>query len=374
MSESRGRVGAPRGQLSVADVADSKCSRIAVASRLYLPSCYTHSLLLHNTRCARRIVSTLDHRYGKHPLCVSACQVVCPLCQPFVAQSSPDSLSRARLGDEHCVEMLGGPLVPVPSTEGEGGDTAAADAGAVAVEVADDDVVLAPSGKDSPRSRPWTEEEDHTVRSLVLSYGTRRWSLIAAQLHRRTGKQCRERWHKGNTSLRSLFPFFPPLRAMAPTPDCAAAAAAMPRLSLNHTGEATTPVRSASETRMLFAAAWQHEAAAAIQRQMRGYRATSAKGRPTTGWRSNQEAEMRNARLLHDNRDLKATNAELETKLQTELQRALAHAGLAPSCGATNRLSWPLAARRTCCPRLLWSSAPEHANVCQCSRWQRLLR
>ena len=248
--------------------------------------------------------------------------------------------------------MLFRPLVPVPSTEGEGGDTAAADAGAVAVEVADDDVVLAPSGKDSPRSRPWTEEEDHTVRSLVLSYGTRRWSLIAAQLHRRTGKQCRERWHKGNTSLRCLFPFFPPLRAMAPTPDCAAAAAAMPRLSLNHTGEATTPVRSASETRMLFAAAWQHEAAAAIQRQMRGCRAATAKGRPTTGWRSNQEAEMRNEadmsgfvdKMLQDNRDLKATNAELETKLQSELQRALTHVGRAPSCGATARLSWPLAA------------------------------
>ena len=64
------------------------------------------------------------------------------------------------------------------------------------MEVADDDViVLAPSGKDDPRSRPWTEEEDHLVRSLVLSHGTKRWSLIAAQLNGRTGKQCRERWH-----------------------------------------------------------------------------------------------------------------------------------------------------------------------------------
>ena len=114
----------------------------------------------------------------------------------------------------------------------------------------------------------------------------------------------------------------------------------------------SAPVRSASETRMLFAAAWQHEAAAAIQRQMRGCRAATAKGRPTTGWRSNQEAEMRNEadmsgfvdKMLQDNRDLKATNAELETKLQSELQRALTHVGRAPSCGATARLSWPLAA------------------------------
>ena len=109
------------------------------------------------------------------------------------------SLSRARAGEDDCAEMLGlgglGPLVPV-STEGGGGDAAAADAGAEAVEIADDDViVLVPSGKDDPRSRPWTEEEDHTVTTLVLSHGTKRWSLIAAQLQGRTGKQCRERWH-----------------------------------------------------------------------------------------------------------------------------------------------------------------------------------
>ena len=70
---------------------------------------------------------------------------------------------------------------------------------------------------------------------------------------------------------------------------------------------------------MLHAAAWQHEAAAAIQRQMRGYRATPAESHPTTGWRSSPEAEVRNARLVQDNRDLKAANEELRTKLQTEL-------------------------------------------------------
>ena len=47
--------------------------------------------------------------------------------------------------------MLGGPLVPAPSAEGEGENTAAADTGAEAVEVAD---VLAPSGKDERPTQP----------------------------------------------------------------------------------------------------------------------------------------------------------------------------------------------------------------------------
>ena len=46
-----------------------------------------------------------------------------------------------------------------------------------------------------PRSRPWTTEEDAMVRSLVEEHGTKRWSVIAASLPGRTGKQCRERWH-----------------------------------------------------------------------------------------------------------------------------------------------------------------------------------
>ena len=103
------------------------------------------------------------------------------------------SLQRARAGGDDCTEMLGGlgPLVPEA-----GGDATVADAGAVAEQVAVDDVILlATSSKDDPHSRPWTEEEDHTVRGLVLSHGTKRWSLIAAQLQGRTGKQCRERWH-----------------------------------------------------------------------------------------------------------------------------------------------------------------------------------
>ena len=44
-------------------------------------------------------------------------------------------------------------------------------------------------------SRLWTTEEDALVKSLVLEHGTKRWSVIAASLPGRTGKQCRERWH-----------------------------------------------------------------------------------------------------------------------------------------------------------------------------------
>ena len=158
--------------------------------------------------------------------------------------------------------------------------------------------MLAPSN-----SRPWTEEEDRTVCMLVLSHGTKQWSLIAARLHGRTGNQCRERWHKGNHSSEALF--------------------------------ASTPVQPASEAETMFAAAWQHEEAAAIQRQMRGWRATTGNGRPKTGWRTNQEVEMRNARLLQETRDLKAANAELKTKLQTELQRA--HTASGRTAGAASR-------------------------------------
>ena len=50
-------------------------------------------------------------------------------------------------------------------------------------------------GRKDDRSKPWTNEEDAKVRSLVEEHGTKRWSVIAASLPGRTGKQCRERWH-----------------------------------------------------------------------------------------------------------------------------------------------------------------------------------
>mmetsp|Transcript_20010 Transcript_20010/g.46751 ORF Transcript_20010/g.46751 Transcript_20010/m.46751 type:complete len:427 (+) Transcript_20010:55-1335(+) len=42
---------------------------------------------------------------------------------------------------------------------------------------------------------PWTEAEDKKVIDLVGYYGAKKWSLIAAALPGRIGKQCRERWH-----------------------------------------------------------------------------------------------------------------------------------------------------------------------------------
>ena len=41
---------------------------------------------------------------------------------------------------------------------------------------------------------PWTTEEDQIVADLVNDHGPK-WSMIAAKLQGRTGKQCRERWH-----------------------------------------------------------------------------------------------------------------------------------------------------------------------------------
>lgn len=42
---------------------------------------------------------------------------------------------------------------------------------------------------------PWTKEEDEKVIALVKLHGARKWSVIAANLPGRIGKQCRERWH-----------------------------------------------------------------------------------------------------------------------------------------------------------------------------------
>lgn len=40
---------------------------------------------------------------------------------------------------------------------------------------------------------PWTKEEDAKVLALVELHGAKKWSVIAAQLPGRIGKQCRER-------------------------------------------------------------------------------------------------------------------------------------------------------------------------------------
>jgi len=52
------------------------------------------------------------------------------------------------------------------------------------------------SASGTPITRgPWSEEEDSKVVDFVRRHGAKRWSVIAAQLPGRIGKQCRERWH-----------------------------------------------------------------------------------------------------------------------------------------------------------------------------------
>jgi hypothetical protein len=43
--------------------------------------------------------------------------------------------------------------------------------------------------------KPWTAEENRILCELVAEHGPKKWSIIAAKLPGRVGKQCRERWH-----------------------------------------------------------------------------------------------------------------------------------------------------------------------------------
>lgn len=52
-----------------------------------------------------------------------------------------------------------------------------------------------PEANGPAERRVWTAEEDVQIAALVAEHGTRSWSVIAARLPTRTGKQCRERWH-----------------------------------------------------------------------------------------------------------------------------------------------------------------------------------
>ena len=46
-----------------------------------------------------------------------------------------------------------------------------------------------------PFRQPWTANEDEKVRTAVGAHGLGAWSLVAALVPGRTGKQCRERWY-----------------------------------------------------------------------------------------------------------------------------------------------------------------------------------
>ena len=52
-----------------------------------------------------------------------------------------------------------------------------------------------PQPQQASERRVWSADEDVQIVALVSEHGTRAWSVIAAQLPTRTGKQCRERWH-----------------------------------------------------------------------------------------------------------------------------------------------------------------------------------
>jgi hypothetical protein len=41
----------------------------------------------------------------------------------------------------------------------------------------------------------WSEQEDQRLLYLISQYGAAKWSVIAAHMEGRQGKQCRERWH-----------------------------------------------------------------------------------------------------------------------------------------------------------------------------------
>jgi len=42
---------------------------------------------------------------------------------------------------------------------------------------------------------PWTSDEDNQLLDLVDEFGPEKWVIIATKLQTRSGKQCRERWH-----------------------------------------------------------------------------------------------------------------------------------------------------------------------------------
>ncbi|EOD36865.1 hypothetical protein EMIHUDRAFT_63005, partial [Emiliania huxleyi CCMP1516] len=52
-----------------------------------------------------------------------------------------------------------------------------------------------PAAEPSPSRQRWGTIEDSALRDLVRVYGTSSWTMVAASLHGRSGKQCRERWN-----------------------------------------------------------------------------------------------------------------------------------------------------------------------------------
>ena len=58
-----------------------------------------------------------------------------------------------------------------------------------------------------PFRKPWSQSEDDAVRAAVKKHGAGAWSLVAALVPGRTGKQCRERWYNHLDSAVSKEPW-----------------------------------------------------------------------------------------------------------------------------------------------------------------------
>ena len=63
--------------------------------------------------------------------------------------------------------------------------------------------------KGPPVKGPWTRDEDALLNKLVKRYGPKKWSVIAAHVPGRKGKQCRERWKNHLDTNVSKLPWTP---------------------------------------------------------------------------------------------------------------------------------------------------------------------
>ena len=82
--------------------------------------------------------------------------------------------------------------LPVTASQGVGGGVAASSADAPASGGGGPEIVLPEAGL---IKGAWSADEDQLLMDLVNEVGAKKWSVIAARMPGRIGKQCRERWH-----------------------------------------------------------------------------------------------------------------------------------------------------------------------------------
>ena len=88
----------------------------------------------------------------------------------------------------------GAPPAPPPAfdLEGSSRDVAGAGAPSAGEGRVEPDLVLPEAGL---IKGAWSPDEDQLLMDLVTEIGAKKWSVIAARMPGRIGKQCRERWH-----------------------------------------------------------------------------------------------------------------------------------------------------------------------------------